>query len=217
MLSDSIHSVMSSSSSSHSDRKNIKTNGSLIQSPTSPRSAGGGNSVFNYNNNKILSTTNPTYIHHTTKSSMDAYKDDERLYDCPADLDIKPQISEATPGKPKVLNTSMTASVYADDERIYDRPADIILMPPPVPAHSSSSVRKSASSELSEASGHRKTDSSSSSELTVVSSAASFRTAVPEILATSHSETSKVRQYSNLYCTGTVHQTHWHYYLLCSV
>lgn len=181
---------MSSSSSSYSDRKNIKTNGSLIQSPTSPHSGGVGNSVFTYNNNKILSTTNPTYIH-TTQPTIDAYKDDERLYDCPADIDIRAETSEATTGKPMVLNSSMTASIYADDERIYDRPADIIMIPPPVPAHNGSG-RKSASSDVSDASAHRKTDSSSSSDLTVVSSAASFRTAIPELPMSNHAENNKV-------------------------
>lgn len=182
VLSDSINSVMSSSSSSYSDRKNIKTNGSLIHSPTSPRS-GANPSMFSYNNNKITSTSNPTYIQNKTK--IDTYQDDERLYDCPADLVItsanKEVVPQATTGQPMVLNSSMTASVYADDDRIYDSPADIMIIPPPVPAHQGNEKKLLSSEVTDHSTRQRSTDSSSSSELTVVSSAASYKTAVPDV------------------------------------
>ena len=183
-------------SASFTDRRNIKTNGSLIQSPTSPvRSS--IDEAFNYNNNssKAAATSNPTYSH---SSDHRLYQDDAHLYDCPADYDIKGRSAPAVPAHGMVLSSVMNASVYADDERIYDAPANIMVVPPPIPAHSGlDSTNKSTTDRRSSESGserrpHHSVDSSTSSELTVVSSVGSFKTAVPE-LSTSLSSDSKVR------------------------
>lgn len=197
VLSDSIHSMMSSSSSSFGDRCNIKTNGSLIHSPTSPRGAC-ANAVFNYNNNssRITSTSNPTYH---TQRSYDQYQDDTHLYDCPADF-VKPEAktNTAVPAHGLVLSSSMNASVYADDTRIYDAPAEIMVtVAPPVPSHSrkksTTNLDRLSNESVPERKAHHSVDSVTSSELTLVSSAESYKTAVPE-LSTSFTDNTKVRQ-----------------------
>jgi len=91
----------------------------------------------------------------------------------------------------------MSKSAYEDDHRIYDDPAEVLTFAPPVPSHSNQeSSRKVSSSRNSgdsnpERQPHRSMDSSSS-ELTVVSSACSSNTAAPE-LPSSFTETVKVR------------------------
>lgn len=209
VLGDSIHSMMSAS---YADKKSAATtNGLQHHSPnSSPQTDNGG--IFNYNNNsgKITSTSNPTYSSSCTPTHSSAstqaynakYQDDSHLYDCPADYNIQPA------SKPKPLLSAMVinSSVYADDDRIYDAPADVMMLPadpvqpPPVPSHSCTPPVPShqthqndrSSGESADKQTHRSTDSSSS-ELTIVSSAASTCKPARE-LSSSYTEYNKVRQ-----------------------
>lgn len=195
VLGDNIQSVMSSS---FTERCNIKTNGSLLQSPTSP-SRTSGSEVFNYNNNS--SKVNDSS--HSKASSSRFYQDDERLYDCPADYDLAAQSKPTVPAHGVMLSSTMNASVYADD-RIYDSPADVMMLPPPVPSHGGLDVSKRSDRHSGDSTGdrrrhHRSVDSSSSSELTVVSSAGSYKTPVLELSSSTYTGV-KVRQFLMLYC-----------------
>lgn len=198
VLSESIQSARLVSPPTRIDHHIIKANGSLLHSPTSPPHSR-TEEVFNLSNhsNKVLSTSNPTYTSKSGGQSQNAYQDDQHLYDCPADYNI---LSES---KPKaipdclVLTSPMSKSAYEDDHRIYDDPAEVLTFAPPVPSHSNQeSSRKVSTSRNSgdsnpERQPHRSMDSSSS-ELTVVSSACSSNTAAPE-LPSSFTETVKVR------------------------
>lgn len=165
------------SSSTSSDRRNIKTNGSLLHSPNSPpnSTASAKANIFSYTNSRL---SPPTF---TSNKPVDPYQDDAHLYDCPADYDLKPK---ETPTNPKnnsdlILNTTMNASIY-DDSRIYDSPSDLFEMPPPIPAHKeemSTSLKQMIKLPSADSSRQQQRPDSSSSELTVISSSGSYKTA----------------------------------------
>jgi len=166
------------SSSFSGDRRRIKTNGSLI--PASPP--------------------------HSGKPS-DSHKDDQHLYDCPADIfnlsssvktpekqsplkgtdtslkkNEKPSPYKASEKRNLDYSALMSISVYEDD-RIYDSPADVMILPPSIPPHSKSPVPREENGRPAVPPHQTNRDTqhsadSDNSDLTNVSSTSSFRTAV---------------------------------------
>lgn len=185
-MSSSVYSVMSSSITS--DRKNIKTNGSLLHSPTSPPPML-RNDIFQSSTARPIEITNG---HIASSSTIDPYQDDAHLYDCPADWAIgTTQQTSDTQLKSNGLTADnpLNVSVY-DDSRIYDSPADIFDFAPPVPPHKSEGTKHQPSNSVPnnhDKNAHRSIDSLSS-DTTLISSAGSYKTALPELSSTNNEQ-----------------------------